>query len=172
LEHYNKNEIYLINEGGYGVPGVAGAKEILSQVDSLSYTHIIDSVGTGTTLAGLIEASREDQKIIGISSMKNNYSLQNEIEQLLSPQNKKTFILFHDYSFGGYAKFSKPLIDFMNEWFRLTGIPSDFVYTGKLFFAVNDLLEKNYFSPNSKLLIVHSGGLLGNQSLPNGTLIF
>jgi 1-aminocyclopropane-1-carboxylate deaminase len=172
LEHYNKNDIYLINEGGYGVPGVAGAKEILSQVDSLSYTHIIDSVGTGTTLAGLIEASREDQKIIGISSMKNNYSLQNEIEQLLSPQNKKTFILFHDYSFGGYAKFSKPLIDFMNEWFKLTGIPSDFVYTGKLFFAVNDLLEKNYFSPNSKLLIVHSGGLLGNQSLPNGTLIF
>jgi 1-aminocyclopropane-1-carboxylate deaminase len=171
LEQYNKNDIYLINEGGYGFPGVAGAKEILSEVDSC-YTHIIDSVGTGTTLAGLIEAAREEQKIIGISSMKNNYSLQNEIEQLLSPQSKKDFILFHGYSFGGYAKFSKPLIDFMNEWFRLTGIPSDFVYTGKLFFAVTDLLEKNYFPPDSKLLIIHSGGLQGNQSLPKGTLIF
>jgi 1-aminocyclopropane-1-carboxylate deaminase len=172
LEQYNKSDIYLINEGGYGMPGAAGAKEILSQVDSSSYSHIIDSVGTGTTLAGLIEAARKEQKIIGISSMKNNYSLQNEIEQLLSPQSKKDFILFHDYSFGGYAKFSKPLIDFMNEWFRLTGIPSDFVYTGKLFFAVNNLLEKNYFPPDSKLLIIHSGGLQGNQSLPNGTLIF
>jgi 1-aminocyclopropane-1-carboxylate deaminase len=172
LEQYNKNDIYLINEGGYGMPGALGAKEILSQVDSSSYSHIIDSVGTGTTLAGLIEAAREDQKIIGISSMKNNYTLQNEIEQLLTSQNKKNFILFHDYSFGGYAKFSKPLIDFMNKWFRLTGIPSDFVYTGKLFFAVNDLLEKNYFPPDSKLLIIHSGGLQGNQSLPKGTLIF
>jgi 1-aminocyclopropane-1-carboxylate deaminase len=60
----------------------------------------------------------------------------------------------------------------MNAWYTLTGIPSDFVYTGKLFFAVQDLLQKNYFPPGSKLLIIHSGGLQGNQSLPKGTLIF
>lgn len=172
FEQYNKNDIYLINEGGYGLPGVAGAKDILSQIDSSFYTHIIDSVGTGTTLAGLIEASGDDQKIIGISSMKNNYSLQEEIKQLVSSQNKKKFTLLYDYHFGGYAKLSMQLIDFMNEWYRLAGIPSDFVYTGKLFFAVCDLLEKNYFPANSRLLIIHSGGLQGNQSLPKGTLIF
>jgi 1-aminocyclopropane-1-carboxylate deaminase len=60
----------------------------------------------------------------------------------------------------------------MNECYRLAGIPSDFVYTGKLFFAVNDLIEKNYFPPSSKILAIHSGGLQGNQSLPKGTLIF
>jgi 1-aminocyclopropane-1-carboxylate deaminase len=169
---YQKDEIYVINEGGSGAKGVEGAKDILGQIDSSSYSHIINSVGTGTTIAGLIESTGKHQTIIGISSLKNNYSLQQEIETFLTEENKKRFTLIHDYHFGGYAKYSKTLIDFMNEWYRLTNIPSDFVYTGKLFYAANYLIEKKYFSSGSKILIIHSGGLQGNQSLPKGTLIF
>ena len=171
-EQHESNNTYVINEGGYGVLGAIGAKDILQRIDSNSYTHIIDVVGTGTTIAGLLEASSPNQMVIGISSMKNNYSLQGEIENLVSDENKKRLHLFHDYHFGGYAKYTNRLIEFMNEWYRLAGIPSDFVYTGKLFFAVNDLIEKNYFPPSSKILAIHSGGLQGNQSLPKGTLIF
>lgn len=172
FQRYGEEDIYIINEGGYGKKGVEGAKDILRHFECSSYTHIIDSVGTGTTIAGLIEGSAKHQIIIGISSLKNNYSLQQEIENLISEQNKKRFSLINNYHFGGYANYSKQLIDFMNEWYQLTQIPSDFVYTGKLFFAVQDLFGKNYFPPGSKLLIVHSGGLQGNQSLPKGTLIF
>jgi 1-aminocyclopropane-1-carboxylate deaminase len=172
LQQDGEEDIYIINEGGYGKKGAEGAKDILRQIDSSSYTHIIDSVGTGTTIAGLIESSEKHQIVIGISSLKNNYSLQQEIENLVSEQNKKRFLLIHDYHFGGYAKYSKQLIDFMNEWYQQTNIPSDFVYTGKLFFAVQDLVQKTYFPQGSKLLIIHSGGLQGNQSLPKGTLIF
>lgn len=172
FERYSKQDFYLINEGGYGAKGVQGAKNILQHIKASVYSHIISVAGTGTTLAGLIEASAKHQIITGISSMKNNYSLQQEIEKFLSTENKQRFKLIHDYYFGGYAKHSQKLFDFMNEWYRLTGIASDFVYTGKLFFAVNDLLEKKYFPPGSNLLIIHSGGLQGNQSLPKGTLIF
>jgi 1-aminocyclopropane-1-carboxylate deaminase len=172
FEQYNKEDVYIINEGGYGMKGVEGAKTILQLIDSSSYTHILDVVGTGTTIAGLVEASNIHQTVIGISSMKNNFSLQRETEKFLSEENKRRFKLIHDYHFGGYAKYTQELIDFMNDWYRQTSIPSDFVYTGKLFFAVNDLLEKNYFPNNSKLLLMHSGGLQGNQSLPKGTLIF
>lgn len=172
LQQYGEEDIYIINEGGYGKKGVEGAKDILQQIGSSSYTYIIDSVGTGTTIAGLIEGSEKNQTVIGISSLKNNYSLQQEIENLVSEQNKKRLLLIHDYHFGGYAKYSKQLIDFMNEWYQQTSIPSDFVYTGKLFFAVQDLVQKTYFPQGSKLLIIHSGGLQGNQSLPKGTLIF
>lgn len=171
-EQHELNKTYVINEGGYGALGAIGAKDILHCIDSGSYTHIIDVVGTGTTIAGLLEASSPNQLVIGISSMKNNYSLQGEIENLVSDENKKRLLLFHDYHFGGYAKYTNRLIEFMNEWYRLASIPSDFVYTGKLFFAVNDLIEKNYFPPSSKILAIHSGGLQGNQSLPKGTLIF
>lgn len=169
---HDANEIYFINEGGYGSKGVEGAKDILNQTETSAYTHIIAAVGTGTTIAGLIEASNGNQKLIGISVLKNNFSLQEEIEALISKDNQKRFSLIHDYHFGGYAKCTQQLLDFMNEWFRQTGIPSDFVYTGKLFFAVNDLIQKNYFPEKSRLLVVHSGGLQGNQSLPKGTLIF
>ena len=80
--------------------------------------------------------------------------------------------MVHDYHFGGYAKWEPRLIYFMNEYYRQTSIPSDFVYTGKLFYGISDLAAKKYFPPGSRLLLIHSGGLQGNQSLDKGTLIF
>jgi 1-aminocyclopropane-1-carboxylate deaminase len=172
FEHNNEEDIYIINEGGYGKKGAEGAEEILRTVDVSSYSHIIAAVGTGTTLAGLTTACAQHQTTIGISVLKNNFTLQNEIENLLPDEIRTQFSLIHDYHFGGYAKHTKELIKFMNDWFQRTGIPSDFVYTGKLFFAINDLIEKKYFPDYSKLLIIHSGGLQGNLSMPKGTLIF
>jgi 1-aminocyclopropane-1-carboxylate deaminase len=78
----------------------------------------------------------------------------------------------HGYHVGGYAKFNSELIHFMNNWYLTTNIPSDFVYTGKLFFAFSKILERDFFPPGSKILLIHSGGLQGNNSLKNGTLIF
>ena len=166
------NETIVIPEGGYGPEGVTGAKEILQSIDSKHYTHIISAVGTGTTVAGLIESVTPEQQVIGISVFKNNDSLQSEIEMLFSDKRKNSFRLIHDYHFGGYAKYQDELIDFMNEFYRVTQVPSDFVYTGKLFFAVNDLIEKKYFTAGVKILMIHTGGLQGNSSLPKGTLIF
>jgi 1-aminocyclopropane-1-carboxylate deaminase len=169
---YRQENLYFINEGGYGPKGMEGARQILDEVDTGQYTHIVAAVGTGTMLAGATAAALPHQKVVGISVLKNNFSLQQEIEALLPKEKHHQFHLLHDYHFGGYAKSSKALFHFMNEWFHQTGIPSDFVYTGKLFFAVNDLVSQSFFPTGSKILIIHSGGLQGNRSLPKGTLIF
>lgn len=161
-----------IDMGGYSTEGAEGCKEILSLIDYETYTHIIIAVGTGTTLAGLCLAASKYQKIIGISSMKNNFALQEDIEVLLQDKIHAPFELIHDFHFGGFAKHPSALIDFMNDFYRMHQIPTDIVYTGKLFYAVNFLLENNYFPKNSKLLIVHTGGLQGNRSLHPNTLIF
>ena len=168
----NMDETMVVPEGGYGMHGLNGAKEILQLIDSTPYTHILSAVGTGTTIAGLVESVTHEQQVIGISVFKNNNSLQPEIENLLSDKRKKSFSLIHDYHFGGYAKYNAGLIEFMNEFYSVTGIPSDFVYTGKLFFAVNDLIGKKYFTSDVNILMIHTGGLQGNSSLPKGTLIF
>jgi 1-aminocyclopropane-1-carboxylate deaminase len=168
---FGENDLYIINEGGYGIKGMEGASSILDKVDT-TYTHIISAVGTGTTLAGLVNASSGEQKVIGISVMKNNLSLQNEINVLLPEEKKSHFTLFHNYHFGGYARYTGELIDFMNKLFESTRVPTDFVYTGKVFFAVQDLLREAFFPDGSKLLIIHTGGLQGNLSLSKGTLIF
>ncbi len=173
VNEYADESWYWVNEGGYGVNGMLGAKEILKSTDTSSYSHIICACGTGTTLAGLVEAALPHQTCIGISVLKGYVNLRNDVMEILQAKHQdKSFQLFHDYHFGGYAKHPKELIDFMNELWRREQLATDIVYTGKLVFAVKDLMDKNYFSNNDKLLVIHSGGLQGNRSLPAGTLEF
>lgn len=164
------SDYYIINEGGYGETGAKGASTILDHCNKI-YTHYCCAVGTSTMMAGLINAVSPAQTVLGISVMKNNTTLK-EMIQTLVIGTEKNWKLIHDYHFGGYAKHQPALSGFMNEFYEQTTIPSDFVYTGKLFFAISDLIRKNYFPAESKLLLVHSGGLQGNSSLPKGTLIF
>jgi 1-aminocyclopropane-1-carboxylate deaminase len=164
--------IYVIPEGGYGPLGAAGASAILLRNATSSYSHILLAVGTGTTLAGIITGAKDEQKLMGVPVLKSAFSLQQEIEHLLPQEKEQRFTLIHDYHFGGYAKYNNDLLHFMNELYFTTAIPTDFVYTAKAFYAAFDLLNKNYFSPTCKLLIVHTGGLQGNRSLKKGTLIF
>ena len=60
----------------------------------------------------------------------------------------------------------------MNEFWEKEKIPTDIVYTSKLLFAVSSLINENYFEKGSSILVIHSGGLQGNRSLPAGTLQF
>jgi len=153
---------YIIPEGGAGKEGEKGAGEILQYADEKSYTHIACAVGTGTMFNGIRESASADQKILGIVALK-GWEVENE---------KNNTEMFLDYHFGGYAKYNPTLINFMNEFFRLTNIPTDIVYTGKLVFALFDLIKKDHFPQGSKILMIHSGGLQGNASLQKGSLIF
>ncbi|TAH08594.1 MAG: pyridoxal-phosphate dependent enzyme [Sphingobacteriia bacterium] len=168
----NQPDIYWVNEGGYGPLGANGAADIMHSI-SAEFSDIICAVGTGTMIAGLIKGSNANQKISGVSVLKNNYSIKNEIDCLLSDNDRsKQFSIFHDYHFGGYAKLNSTLLHFMNQLWEEEKIPTDIVYTGKLLFAVKDLIEKSYFKPGSNLLIIHSGGLQGNSSLKKDILVF
>jgi 1-aminocyclopropane-1-carboxylate deaminase len=165
------SDYVLVNEGGFGAEGARGAEGIAACFSQEAFTHVLCAVGTGTTLAGLRNALPQQMNVTGISVMKNNPELDVMVRSLLTDKNAALTIL-HDYHFGGYAKYRKELISFMNHWYRLYAIPSDFVYTGKLFYAAEDLLQKDFFPPDSKILVIHSGGLQGNLSLDKGTLIF
>jgi 1-aminocyclopropane-1-carboxylate deaminase len=161
----------VIPEGGYGQRGARGAATMADHFSLDYFTDILCAVGTGTTMAGLINACRTNQQVTGVSVLKNNVQLTEAVTSLLT-DHSYPFTISHDYSFGGYAKYQPALIEFMNWWYTNTNIPSDFVYTGKLFFAAFDMIQKRYFMPGSRVLIIHSGGLQGNTSLNKGTLIF
>ncbi|MEO5563350.1 MAG: pyridoxal-phosphate dependent enzyme [Chitinophagaceae bacterium] len=169
-EEFTSKEYYTIDEGGYGKQGAAGAATIFEHIPA-QFTHYCCAAGTGTMSAGLANAIETDQKVISVSVMKNNHSLEKMIGSLLIPTKKMPEVV-HDYHFDGYAKYQPPLLQFMNDFYQGTHIPSDFVYTGKLFYAIGDLLKKGFFPPDSKILLIHSGGLQGNLSLRKGTLMF
>lgn len=162
-----------IPEGGYGIKGAEGASTLLTIKDTHSFDTIICAVGTGTMMAGIIKAAAPHQKIIGISVLKNNVSIDAEIKTLLTPEeSKKNFEIIHGYDFGGYAKHTPTLINFMNDCYKQMELPLDFVYTAKLIYGVKDLASKGKFAPTSKILLIHSGGLQGNRSFKKGTLLF
>ena len=163
--------IYFINEGGYGTIGANGASTILSSSATSAFDYIIAAVGTGTMLAGIINSAGPHQKVIGIPILKNESSLEAEINALVTNKDAN-WKLLHQFHEGGYAKINPRLIKFMNELWTIEKIPTDIVYTGKLLLAVKELILRNYFEANSKILMIHSGGLQGNRSLPKDTLLF
>lgn len=162
----------LIGEGGYGLQGAAGIEIMAREMGLGQYAHLLCAVGTGTTLAGLARAATQQQKVTGLPVLKNGETLQPAIEALLSQDKRPNFSLINAFHFGGYARSRPWLFHFMNHWYATTGIPSDFVYTGKLFFGFDQLWQEGFFETDASILLVHTGGLQGNRSLPPGTLIF
>ena len=172
-QQYSSKGWYFINEGGYGALGAKGTAEILTHSNGTYYTHVLASVGTGTMLAGLINSASAGQHIVGISSLKGNNELHTAVDQLVLHRNDMPkYSIIHNYHFGGYGKHPPILIDFINETWKQFELPLDIVYTGKIFYAIIDLVRNNFFEPGSKLLMVHSGGLQGNNSLAKNRLSF
>ena len=164
-------DCYLIDEGGYGTIGAKGAATILKTQDTSHYDYIICAVGTGTMLAGIIHAADAHQKIIGIPVLNNEGSIESEINALLEDKNRP-YTLLHQFHQGGYAKTNPTMLDFMNRLWDAEKIPTDIVYTSKLLFGVEQLINENYFDKDASILVIHSGGLQGNRSLPEGALKF
>ena len=164
---------YIIPEGGAGPIGIKGSEDILRIGDTSQYTHILCAVGTGTTLMGLIRAAGPGQVVIGIPVLKglDEWSAIDP-HSFLTADQKAGARLLTGYHFGGYARHPPELLEFMNRWHGETGVPTDIVYTGKLFFALWDSVRQDLFPAGSRLLVIHSGGLQGNLSLPPGILDF
>ncbi len=163
---------YFVAEGGYGAMGVLGAASILDEFDTTVYSHIVCSVGSGTMAAGLLSQLAPHQQLIGISSQKNNSGLKSAVLNHTKPEKKEQFELNEDYHFGGFAKHPPELLGYMRELWKRESLPTDIVYTSKLCYAVESMVDSNRFEKGSHILVIHSGGLQGNSSLNKGTLPF
>ena len=147
---------YLVPEGGTNDLAVKGCEEILTEFDA-HFDFVCSAVGTGGTISGLINSALPHQKVLGFPALKGDF-LQNEIHKFV---NNKNWELITDYHFGGYGKVTTEFIEWMNWFYAQTGIPLDPIYTGKMVFGVMDLIQRNYFSPKSKILMIHTGGVQG-----------
>lgn len=150
------NDFYLLPEGGTNDLAVKGCEEILTAEDK-AFDIICSSVGTGGTIAGIINATEPEQKVFGFPALKGDF-LKEDIRKFV---NKDNWELQTDYHFGGYAKVSVALIDFMNDFKRSTQVPLDPVYTAKMLFGILDMVNKDSFEPGTKILAIHTGGLQG-----------
>ena len=153
---------YLLPEGGSNCAAIKGCREIVEGMDQ-AFDYICCSVGTGGTLAGIITTAGITAQALGFAALKGQF-LTEDVKNHLNDCNQNARVdwqIQSDYHFGGYAKFTNELIEFINDFYRQFDIKLDPVYTGKLFFGIFDMIENDLFPPGSIVLAIHSGGLQG-----------
>lgn len=153
-------DFYILPEGGTNTLAVKGCEEILKKEDA-RFNFICCCVGTGGTISGLINSSKKHQKILGFPALKGDF-LSEDIRKFAKQDNWE---LINDYHFGGYGKIKPELITFINKFKSDYGIPLDPIYTGKMMYGIFDMIEKEFFSKGSKILVIHTGGLQGIEGM-------
>lgn len=149
-------DFFLLPEGVTNNLAVKGCEEILKEIDA-DFDFICCAVGTGGTISGIINSSKVSQQVLGFPALKGDF-LNEDICKFVTQSN---WGLVTDYHFGGYAKVTEGLVEFINNFYQKFQVPLDPIYTGKMAFGVLDLIEKKKFPKGSKILMIHTGGLQG-----------
>jgi len=173
-------DAYIVPEGGNNAYGAKGCEYILmianeqfyehtairlstaTNGERMAFTHIACAVGTGTTLAGIINSATSAQEVRGYAVLKGAAYLEQEIHQLLKTPPLPHWELLHEHYEGGYGKVTAALKTFILEFYKETQIPLDVVYTGKLLMGFKKDVEEGKYPPGSHVLLIHTGGLQGN----------
>ena len=153
-------DYYILPEGGTNALAIKGCEEILTSKDQ-SFDIICCAVGTGGTIAGVINGSLLTQKIIGFPALKGEF-LKEDICKFATQSNWE---LWGDYHFGGYAKVDSKLIKFMNDFKLIYNIPLDPVYTAKMMYGIFEGIRSGEIPQTAKVLAIHTGGLQGIEGM-------
>jgi 1-aminocyclopropane-1-carboxylate deaminase/D-cysteine desulfhydrase-like pyridoxal-dependent ACC family enzyme len=153
---------FIIPEGGSNELAVQGCREMIENPED--YDCIACCVGTGGTLAGILEKTRNRAQVLGFSALKGGDFLYEEVNRLTracSGHTYDNYRIITDYHFGGYARAKPELVRFINDFRQMHQLQLDPIYTGKMMYGLLDRVGQELFSRGSRILAVHSGGLQG-----------
>ncbi|MEM6982226.1 MAG: pyridoxal-phosphate dependent enzyme [Pseudomonadota bacterium] len=161
---------YILPEGGTNSFAIEGCKELAQSLPEHDY--LICPTGSGGTLAGLIEGSSNKINLLGIAVLKQADYLRDEI-RALSPKAKSqnNWQLLTQFHGGGYGRFTAELWQFCQHMQHQHQLPLEPIYSGKMMYALWQLINNDYFAPNSKIIAIHTGGLQGLEGLKYRKLV-
>lgn len=154
---------YVIPEGGTNELARLGTAEILPEI-SEQLGRVPDfvccAVGTGGTMAGLVQSALPKTTVLGFLSLKApDFQLPFGLEPGGSVQ------LLTDYHFGGYARTTPQLLNFIRDVEQRTGVLLEQVYTGKMLSGLCDMARQGYFPETATTVAIHTGGLQGRSGV-------
>lgn len=164
----------IVPEGGSNALAIEGVSELCYEISTqtnCNIDHVITATGSGGTLAGLIAGFsnfKTPPSVIGIAVLKEAQYLNQQVNKLLSQANRNVNLSWQlqtKFHGGGYAKISDELITFCREFEQQVNIPIEPIYTGKMFYALFELIKQDYFSPGANIIALHTGGLQGLKGL-------
>jgi D-cysteine desulfhydrase len=175
---------YVIPYGGSNFIGSLGyvhfMKELKQQITDydLCFDAIVFASSSGGTQAGLILGKylynlKSNLYAIAIDKEELNGKNLNQIveeivkEGVLKLQiqqkiNSNEYNLIESYNKSGYGVITENEIHAIKTLALSDGIILDPVYTGRAFYGLLDLLEKQIFRPNANILFLHTGGFPAN----------
>lgn len=162
-------QFYLLPEGGSNALAVRGCSEIVRDLQHAEFDLLVAPCGTGGTLAGLIDGlhtyfPNSAKRAVGISVLNSKPAngskmdfLTQTIRDLLPADNSIDWSINHECAHGGYAKTTPSLLNFI-EWFEQThNITLDPIYTGKMLFAIYDLVQNGAFASGITIVAILTG---------------
>ncbi|CAI1492381.1 Putative 1-aminocyclopropane-1-carboxylate deaminase [Thermococcus nautili] len=166
---------YLIPAGGASPVGTLGyvraVGEIHTQMKRLGveFDSVVDAVGSGGTLAGLLLGSvlvNAPWKVVGMDVGGFVEGLGERVKKLALEASELMGVSvevpepeIHDYGFGAYGKIVKEVAELIRFVGTSEGIILDPVYTGKAFYGLMELAERGELGET--VLFIHTGGFPG-----------
>jgi 1-aminocyclopropane-1-carboxylate deaminase len=158
--------------GGLGYVGFAD--EVRAQEEDLGFKfdYIIVCTVTGSTHAGMLVGFAKDgraNKVIGIDASGTLDQTRAQVMEIARNTaglvelgrdiTDDDLVLIEDYAYPAYGVPSAETNDAIRLAARMEGMMTDPVYEGKSMQGMIDLVAKDYFPANSKILYAHLGGV-------------
>lgn len=155
--HRQWGDFHLLPEGGSNAPAVRGCAELGAEVPG--FDVVCCPCGTGGTLAGLAAGLAPHQRAVGFSVLKGDF-MDGEVERLQRETyggRRGNWRVENGFHFGGYAKRTRELDAFIDDFAARHGIVLDRIYTAKMMFGVLALAERGAFPEGTRVLAVITG---------------
>lgn len=156
-------DYWIVPEGGSNALALKGVQEIWEDHLLTSFSTIAVPVGTGGTFTGLILGSKDNANLFGFSVLKFDFTA--TIESALAANNCSFahWQLNDHYHFGGFAKYSDDLLQFIQQFKSTYHINLEPLYTAKMLYGIFEGILQRKFRADEHILAIHTGGLQGLQ---------
>ncbi|WP_440876256.1 1-aminocyclopropane-1-carboxylate deaminase/D-cysteine desulfhydrase [Thalassotalea sp. PLHSN55] len=165
---------FIVPEGGSNQLALPGMADVIDELNQqASFDTLITPVGSGGTLAGLINADNNQHKLLGIAVLKQQGYLNEAVNDLLGDKAEgfSNWQILNQFHRGGYAKFNVEDVQRLQAFKHHCAIPFEPVYSGKMILALLDLVESGYFPAGHRIMLLHTGGLQGLGGLTERGLL-
>lgn len=169
-------KVYVIPAGGSSEVGILGYvrifDELKNQVNMKQVKGILTACGSGGTSAGLLVGSAVNNfniKVFAVNVLDTPEQMRNEILSLAescirrfrlkAKVDESRLEVLGGYSEEGYKHIAPEKLSVIKEFALQTGVVLDPAYTGKAWFAYNELFLRG--KPSAKVMFIHTGGLFG-----------
>lgn len=165
-------DYYPVPEGGGGVLGAQGCciipqliKERLISIGWNDYDVIYVSVGTASTMAGIVWGEAGHHPVVGCLAVPAKYGVDQQLTNLLAdiPITVTNFQL-QPAARKGFGQLDEKLLIFIKEVEQLTGLLLDPVYTAKTLYFLQQQVITGQIARGTRIVLIHTGGLQGRRA--------